>query len=315
MGETQSGFSRVVVMGAGAVGCYFGARLAEAGVPVTLIGRQAHVDAIRARGLRFESGGERRHIAIDASTTTESLREAGLVLLCVKSPDTEACARTIARLAPPDAIVVSMQNGVDNVERAAAGGVDALAAVVYVAVSMAGPGHVVHAGRGDLVLGEFGNGARGARAPGRAARVAAMFESAGVPCPVVADARTALWTKLVMNCVFNAVSALARARYGLIVEDPLARDLTRAVVDECVAVARADGVELPPAAELHEAAMTLGQRMAGATSSTEQDLARGRKTEIDSLNGYVVSRSKALGVAAPVNGALHALVRLLEASL
>ncbi len=316
--RTQSDFSRVAVLGAGAVGCFFGARLARAGVPVTLIGRQAHVEAIRASGLRLDSGGETRRIAIDASTTTECLRESQLVLVCVKSGDTEEAARTIAALAPPEAIVVSMQNGVDNVEAIErGGGIDALAAVVYVGVSMAGPGHVVHAGRGDLVLGEFGTEARGARprVAGRAERVAAMFEAAGVPCPVVADVRASLWTKLVMNCVFNAVSALALARYGVIVENAPARELTREIVDECVAVASADGVQLAPASELHEAAMALGLRMSDATSSTEQDLARGKKTEIDSLNGYVVRRARALGVAAPINGALHVLVRLREASL
>jgi len=131
-----------------------------------------------------------------------------------------------------------------------------------------------------------------------------------VPCVVSPDVRAALWTKLVMNAAFNPVSALAQARYGSIVTDPGAVATLRAIVDECVAVAAADGVRLEPAASLHAAALALGGAMTGATSSTEQDLARGRPTEIDSLNGYVVRRGDALGVPVPVNRALHTLVRL-----
>jgi 2-dehydropantoate 2-reductase len=205
---------------------------------------------------------------------------------------------------------------------------------------------VVHAGRGDLVIGEYGPrtaapdgaprsapgagsggvqrpvapaasaasgpGAADGTAASRCARIAATFERAGVACRVSPDVRAELWTKLVMNAAFNAISALARARYGAIVADPAVAATMRAVVDECVAVARADGVALQGAETLHAAALKLGAAMAGATSSTEQDLARGRATEIDALNGYVVARGDARGVPVPVNRALHALVRLLE---
>src|SRR5690606_17396048 len=121
-------------------------------------GRPAHVEAIRAEGLRFESGGAIRHIPIRATTDpTEGLAGAQLVLFCVKTPDTESAARQIALLLAPGAAVLSMQNGVDNAARIReAAGIDALAAVVYVATSMPGPGHLRHAGRGDLVIGEVG---------------------------------------------------------------------------------------------------------------------------------------------------------------
>jgi len=308
---------RVAVFGAGAVGCYYGAKLAQAGAPVTLIGRPAHVEAIRANGLLFESGAHSHRVAIDADTRADALRDADLVLLCVKTLDTEASARTIAQLARPDAVVVSMQNGVDNVERIAqCSGLDALAAVVYVATSMPGPGHLRHGGRGDLVLGEYGAPPAGAsRAPDRARRVADVFERAGVPCPVSEDIRSALWTKLVMNCVFNAISALSRVRYGVMVADARTRDLMREIVDECCAVARADGVSLPGPDALYDAALQLAQAMSSATSSTEQDLARGKRTEIASLNGYVARRADALGVPAPASRVLTTLVLLREQSL
>jgi 2-dehydropantoate 2-reductase len=303
----------IAVFGAGAVGCHYGAKLALAGAPVTLIGRGPHVAAIRERGLWFDSGGSRTVVRLAADTSPDPVATAGLVLLCVKSADTAEAARAIAARLRPGATVVSMQNGVDNVERAraAAPGLDPLAAVVYVGASMGGPGHVVHAGRGDLVLGAYPGGSRRADAASVAA-VAAVFERAGVPCPVTADVRAELWTKLVMNATFNALSALTRGRYGPIVADAGLAATARVVIDECVAVARADGVAIAEGGTLHGAALVLGAAMAGATSSTEQDLARGRATEIDSLNGYVVARGDALGVPVPMNRALHALVRMLE---
>lgn len=336
---TQRPWPNVCVFGAGAVGCYFGAKLVQAGAPVTLVARGPHVQAIQANGLIFESGGQQVAVPIAASTEPDAVREADLVLFCVKSRDTDTGARTLAGLLRPGAVVVSLQNGVDNVARMrAAAQLDALAAVVYVACSMAGPGHVRHAGRGDLVLGAVRGGeALGAEAIGGAARgkaergapthlgtigsdttqdpvaaVAAVFERAGVPCPVSADVRVDLWVKLVMNCVFNPISALGRSHYARLVADAPTQAVMRDVITECVAVARADQVPLGDAATLLDAALKLGAAMAQATSSTAQDLAAGRPTEIDSLNGYVVRRGEALGVPAPVNRALHALVKLAE---
>jgi len=311
---------RAVVFGAGAVGCYFGTRLAEAGTPVTLIGRAAHMDAIRRDGLLFDSGGAQHRVRMDTDTRPEPIRDADVVLFCVKTRDTQAAARQIAPLLRPGAVVVSLQNGVDNVERMRGAGVDALGAVVYVAAAMTGLGHLRHSGRGDLVVGEYGRRPED-RAPtqasttapsARALAIARLFEGAGVPCRVQADVRAALWDKLVLNCAYNAISALGRARYGAIIDDADVRALMRETIDECVAVAQADGVPLAGADAHYDAAMRLGEAMRAASSSMEQDLSNGRLTEIDSLNGYVVKRGAALGVATPANRTLTTLVRLLE---
>lgn len=309
---------RVAVYGAGAVGCFFGAKLAEAGAPVTLIGRAAHVEAIRRDGLLFDSPGATRRIRIDADTGPDAVREADLVLFCVKTRDTAEAARALAPLLRADAVLVSLQNGVDNVPKLRDAGIDALAAVVYVATSMPAPGHLLHAGRGDLVIGEYGERTASGSAEtavqpsARARRVAAWFERAGVPCRLEPDARGELWTKLVMNCAFNSISALGRSRYGAMLDDADVRALMREAIGECVAVAQADDVAIASVDTLNEAAMRLGEAMREASSSTAQDLARGRPTEIDSLNGYVARRGQALGVATPVNRTLATLVRLLE---
>lgn len=307
---------RIVVYGAGAVGCFYGARLAEAGMPVTLIGRPAHVEAIRAGGLVFESGGELRRIPIAAETGPAHVAQADVVLFCVKSQDTDAAAVQLAPLLPPGSVVVSLQNGVDNPERLRAAGIDALGCVVYVAASMRAPGHLVHAGRGDLVIGEIGPPLPGIeRRADRVPWLAALFEQAGVGCLTPPDVRVELWTKLVINCCYNAISALGRARYGQMIDMPPVRELMRGVVAECVTVARADGVALPDDEALFAMADRVGEAMTQATSSTSQDLERGRLTEIDSLNGYVCRRGAEHGIATPLNNALFALIKLLELRL
>jgi 2-dehydropantoate 2-reductase len=297
----------VAVLGAGAVGCYFGGMLARAGAPVTLIGRPRHVEALARDGLWLETLRFQERVPVAASTAVDAARDAAVVLVCVKTLDTEAAAKSLAPHLAPGAVVASLQNGVDNVERIrAATGVEAVPAVVYVAAAMTGPGRVRHSGRGDLIVGNPRGGPRR-----EAERLAALFTRAGVPCVVSDNIEADLWAKMIMNCAFNAVSALARARYGRVAHNPWTRELLRRVVEEATAVARACGVRFGDV-DLVEAAFRLAEAMSEATSSTAQDIARGKRTEIDSLNGYVVRRGAELGVPAPVNQTLHALVKLLE---
>ena len=298
------------VLGAGAVGCYFGGMLARAGVPVTLIGRDPHVTAINRDGLAIDGIRVRERIRVTASTELSAVHDAHLVLFCVKSIDTERAARELAAHLNPAAAVISMQNGVDNTERMrAAANIRAVAAVVYVAAQMTGPGQVTHSGRGDLVLG---------RAPSSPAAVdlesiAALFARAEVPCRVSQEIRRELWIKMLMNCAYNAISALTRSRYGPIAANSGAREVMRHVIEEAVAVARAEGVPLS-AAEMAEAAYKLGENMNEALSSTAQDIERGKLTEIDSLNGYVARHARQCGIAAPVNETLSTLVKVLESA-
>ena len=174
------------------------------------------------------------------------------------------------------------------------------AAVVYVATEMAGPGHVRHHGRGDLVM-----------EPSRYSdAVAQAFIAAGVPTEVSANVNGALWAKLVLNCAYNAVSAICQLPYGKTVAGEGVRNLMRDVVAECLAVAQAEGVQL--AGDVHAAVDQLAGSMPSQLSSTAQDLARGKATEIDYLNGLIVRRGEALGIATPANRALWALVKLIE---
>jgi 2-dehydropantoate 2-reductase len=306
----QSDWPQVAVIGAGAVGCYFGGMLARAGAPVVFAGRpgkpSAHLEALERDGLRFDSVNFQEQVKVRVASLDQAVRAADIILLCVKTLDTESAAQQIAPHLKPGAVVVSLQNGVDNVERIrAAAGFEALAAVVYVAASLPGPGHLRHAGRGDLILGHSSRSAD-------VQRIAAAFTRAGVPCRISENLEGDLWVKLIMNCAGNAISALAHTTYGRIVAHEPAMQVVMNVIGEAVAVARAAGIELPPTDLTAAGLKLLAGDLKNATSSTAQDIAAGRRTEIASLNGFIAARGAALAIPTPVNHTLFALVKLLE---
>jgi 2-dehydropantoate 2-reductase len=293
---------KVAVMGAGAVGCYYGAMLARAGHEVVLIGRPSHVEAIRANGLRLETKTFDEQVKLGASTQADAVRGADLVLFCVKSTDTESAAAEIEPHLLPGALVLTLQNGVDNDERVRSvlPSSEVAAAVVYVATEMAGPGHVKHHGRGELVI-----------APSRSSeQVAQQLAAAGVPTQISGNVRGSLWAKLVLNCAYNALSAITQMPYGEVVKGQGVADVIRDVVAECLAVAKAEGVAIP--GDTDAAVRGIAETMPTQYSSTAQDLSRGKPSEIDHLNGYVVRRGEALGVPTPANRVLLVLVKLLE---
>jgi 2-dehydropantoate 2-reductase len=306
----DKGWPRIAVVGAGAVGCYFGGMLARAGAPVTLIGRAQHVEAIKRDGLFIDSIHFKEHVSISASTELASVRDAQLVLFSVKTVDTEDTAKLLAPYLAPETNVVSLQNGVDNAERMDfAAGIQAISAVVYIAAEMSGAGQIKHSGRGDLVIGNPVSN-QGA-SESELAEIAQTFERAGVPCRISQNITLELWTKLIMNCAYNALSALSRARYGRLVADAGSLEVMKQVVAEGVAVGDPSGVHLP-ADKLIAAVVELGRVVPEALSSTAQDIARGKPTEIDSLNGFLVRRGAEMGVPTPVNQTLYSLVKLLE---
>jgi 2-dehydropantoate 2-reductase len=298
---------KVAVVGAGAVGGYFGGMLARAGVPVTLIARPAFVDAVNRSGLFLDSIHFQETVHPQASADLSAVRGADLVLFCVKTTDTAATAKQLAAFLPSSAMVVSLQNGVNNAEEIrAASVIDALSAVVYVAASIPVPGRIRHLGRGDLVLS-----AKDPRTP----RIAELFNCAKVPCRLSDNIEGELWTKLIWNCALNAISGLGNVTYGEIVASADAKQVVEAVVYETLAVAHAKGIR-PPGLEDPRAAVVgsfkIAEQMSGTRSSTAQDMARSKRTEIDALNGYVAQLGKQLGVPVPVNHTLYTLVKLQE---
>jgi 2-dehydropantoate 2-reductase len=296
----------IAVLGAGAVGCFYGGMLARAGHRVTLIGRAAHVQAVAAHGLRMQTLGFDEQVPLAASTHASAVASADLVLFAVKSNDTETAGEQMRAHLKPGALVLCLQNGVDNVERlrAVLPGVPIAATVVYVATEMAGPGHLRHHGRGEMVMEPLPGD------PSPSAAIAQAFTGAGVPTTLSDNVRGALWAKLILNCAYNALSALGHLPYGELVLRPGVAEVIRSVVAECRTVATADGVNLPD--DVDAIVQRIAQTMPTQHSSTAQDLARGKPSEIDFLNGHVVQRGAALGVPTPANLVLWTLVKLVE---
>ena len=292
---------QVAVIGAGAVGCYYGGLLLRAGHDVTFIGRQTHVDAINAHGLLLDTQSFKGHLPAKAATDTAALASPDLVLFCVKSADTEEAGRSLAGRLRPETSILSLQNGVDNPQRLlGVTGHPVIPAVVYVGSEMAGPGHVRHHGGGDLAIG----------ASPASETLAQTLDAAGIRTTIADDIETTLWSKLVINCAFNALSAVAGISYGPMLEVEGTRDVVASAVQEAVTVARASGVSMPD--DLLERIMKIPAAMPNQMSSTAQDLARGKSSEIDFLNGYVVRKGAELGIPTPTNHALQVMVKLAE---
>ena len=308
-------FKHIAVVGAGAVGSFYGAMLALAGHRVTLIGRPAHAQAIKRDGLKLDLAKSPRieTVQIEASSEFSSLQTADLVLFCVKSTDSASVALQIDPYLAPHALIMSLQNGVENAALIAQQIPHAvIPCVVYVASEITAPGCVKHHGRGDLVIGTM-QPSRLIDPQKTLQEIVELFGSAQVPVQISQNVMAELWSKLMINCAFNAISGLAQIQYGKLAALASVRSTQTALVKEVIAVAHADGIHLSEAVAL-QAVEQISVTMGSQKSSTAQDMARSKPSEIDHLNGFIVRRGQALGVATPVNQALFALVKLVEST-
>lgn len=301
--------STVTVIGAGAVGSYFGGLLARAGCDVTLVARQDHVKAIQENGLYMECQYFQERVSVKASTEYQAIKNADLVLFCVKSPDTESVAKEIKPYLAEDSIILSLQNGVDNCERIKAVLSNPVyPAVVYVATGMAGPGHVKHFGRGELVIGDLED--RNICLEQLSA-LQEFLNSGNVPCSISANIKHDMWLKFLVNCSYNAISGIGQIEYGQMIQSKQITDLMDEITKEFLTVAEKEGVTI----SLEQAILAneqIAKTMAKQKSSTAQDLIKHKKTEIDFLNGYIVRCGMTHQIPTPANQSVYALVKMLE---
>jgi 2-dehydropantoate 2-reductase len=300
---------KVVVLGAGAVGCYFGGKLARSGKNVLLIARDNHVNAIKKNGLFMECQSFQEHVAVDASTTIKGVADADLILVCVKSPDTKSAMQEIKDLINPNALILSLQNGIDNTERISqVVSNKVLPAVVYVATSMSGDGHVKHFGRGELIIGNMG---QIELISSELQKICDLFLNANIPCTISGEIQRELWLKFLVNCSYNGISAIGQISYGEMVQDENIKNLIDDLTAEFLLVAQHESIHISAA----DAKMTneqIAKTMAGQKSSTAQDLMRHKPTEIDYLNGLIVQKATQYGLDVPNQKAIYALVKMLE---
>jgi 2-dehydropantoate 2-reductase len=291
-------FKRVVVYGAGAVGSYLGARLCSQ-IPVTLISRREHVEAIKGRGL-FVGGDVDLFVPperINAVTGLSSLPGGALVVVAVKLSGAAEAGEALAAMALPDSVFLLIQNGLVGRELFLDGGkrrLEVVRAVASCGVDFRAAGKV-----------EYWGGGLSFEAGERSAELAELFSAAGVEVSPCADFERELWVKLVANCVINPITALLNVRNSGAMGLELA-GLRRQIVAEVTALAAAEGQELDP--DLGDQ-IEKGLASGGNRSSMLQDVTAGRPTEIEYLNGFVARRSEELGLPAPVNSALEALIR------
>ncbi len=302
----------IVVMGAGAVGGYFGARLAEAGHRVALVARGAHLRALQEGGLRLRSTLGDAHVrgvaaVEDPRDVAPDVRPVDVVLFTVKAQDSASAAERIAPLMTAGTRVLTLQNGVDGVEvlRQRFGDEHVLAGVAYIEALIGAPGEIVHKSPFARVV----FGPLGARDP-RAEDLAGAFREAGVEVTLEADPMVAVWRKWLLICAFSGLTALTRKPIGEIVERRETRELLRRAMEEIAALAAARGVVLP--GDAVNGAMTFARETAEPTmtSSLAQDLAAGKRLELEALNGAASRMGRELGVPTPVNDFVYAALVL-----
>jgi 2-dehydropantoate 2-reductase len=299
---------RIAVMGAGAVGGYFGARFAGKSNQVVFIARGSHLTALRRNGLAVESfqGNLRIHDAL----FTDDPHAAGpvdLILFCVKSYDTEAVAQSLGALMGPATVILSLQNGVDNADKIARlwKNHDVLPGVVYIASQLFEPGRIKHSAGGKIVFG-----AQDARAHVATEAVERLFSSAGISCEVSRDIRAVQWRKLLWNAPFCAISCLTRATVKEIVESDSLTELAVACMAEVREAATTQAVALSP--ELFSETLHFSRGLGDFKSSMLQDLEAGKPLEFEAFNGIVVTLLQRAGRQAPINQVFYSALKYLD---
>ena len=308
------GNQKIAVVGAGAVGCFFGGMLARSNQEPILIGRAERVDAINRLGLQMDCQGFQAKVALQACADFTDIADVDIILLCVKSYDTVATLQAMQPFLSAHTVIISLQNGVSNVELITSIVANPVyAAAVYVAVAMTDLNTVKHYGRGELQIGAFTTDFTSTHKHPRAlTQLVDQFINAGVPCAFSANIKRALWLKLLVNCSYNAISAIGQISYGQMVQVPHIQVLIERLTDEFLSIAQCEAVTISKE-EAAQANAIIAQTMAGQKSSTAADLARGKLSEIDFLNGYIVEKGLQYNLATPANQAVYALVKMIEA--
>lgn len=302
---------KIAVLGAGALGSAIGAALTQGGHETWLLNRSpGHVDAMRRDGLRVDDASGTRVVPVRATTRPEEVGVADLVIVLVKSLQTEAAVRGASALLGPDTVVLSLQNGLghEDILAAVVGRERLLAGKTYVGGVLRGPGHILSGVDGKAThIGELDG-----RITPRARAIAEAFGAAGLQTTVSDNIVGTMWDKLLVNVATGALTGITRLTYGQLYDEPLLAATAKAAVAEAIAVARAAGVVLS-LTEPEQAWRLAAEGLAASfKTSMLQSLEKGSITEIDFINGSVVRWGQRHGVPTPVNTTLVACIKGIE---
>ena len=299
---------KIAVVGAGAMGSLFGALLSEAGAEVNLIDIwEEHVNTINHSGLKVEREGQTRTVNTKATRDPATIGMVDLVVIFVKSTHTPEAAATAASLIGSTGSVMTLQNGMGNADIIAES-IDSsriLVGTTSHGATMLGPGSIRHAGMGATIIGAWSQ-----EGADRAALVAGYMTKAGIETQAVAEVREVVWGKLIVNIGINAITALTGIKNGQLVDQACTRELSRAAVEEAVAVAQTQGIKIRDDAVDH--VFAVAEATAPNRSSMGQDVDKKRRTEINAINGFIVRTAEKLGVEVPVNKTLAALIETMQ---
>ena len=299
---------RIAIVGAGGVGGYFGGRLADAGADVVFLARGAHLDALRTRGLRIVSPKGDVHLPrVNATDDADSIRGADVVFFAVKLYDAETASRALSVLVEhgsPDAVVIPLQNGVEGVDivSGAVGHAHTAGGTCYVSAVIAEPGVIRHTAMEQLIFGELDR----TKSP-RLTRLLDICRGARFQSMLSDDIQVDIWTKFVRLSVFAGMTCVTRAPIGVTVRHPELFEMLNAAVAEGLAVAHANGIQVPPStvADVAEAYRALPPE---AKASMLEDLERGRRLELPWLSGAVVRLGREVGVPTPIHSFISAVL-------
>ena len=297
---------RIAVMGAGSTGGYFGGMLARGGNDVTLIARGAHLDAIRANGLKVVRDDEEFTVQCQATDDPSKFGPVELLLLCVKTYQSDTAIPLMQPLVGPDTTVLCLQNGVDSYLKAAEvlGEATVLPGAAFIEAAMLGPGTVRQTGSlVRIILGET----NGVETP-RCLAIRDAFLGSGVPAEVLPDIRAGQWGKFLFIATMAGVTSMARATLAELMPQPHWRKVVLACLAEIDLVARASGVDLAPDI-VADTVSSIEEHLADLQASMHTDLMAGRPLELDALNGAVVRAGIEAGVATPVNDLIYAMLK------
>lgn len=296
---------KIAILGAGAIGSLFGALLWESGEDVVLIGRKRHVDAIKSRGLKVSGISGERIVKPKAVTTTQEVGKVDLIIISVKSYDTEQAAKDALNMIHHNTVVLTIQNGLGNIEKLCEiiGEKHVVGGVTMQGSTLVKPGEIYHAGKGPTIIGEL-NG----EITNRIKRIAETFNKAKIETQITQNIWGVLWDKLIINVGINALTAILRVRNGELIKIPEIRDIMIEAVKEAVNVAKALNIKLEIEDHVRKV-IEVAEATANNKSSMLQDIEKGKRTEIDYINGAIVKLGKKLKIKTPVNKTLTAIVK------